>query len=272
MVLKRSDREANASEFISAWDLRQQQRFKFGLPSLDKLIGDGVPAGCLALIQGELPRSVLRSLITKLTVGLLLVNSKFNIAFVDGANLFPYYEISIEVRKRGYDPLAILDRIQLARAFNFHQITEVLINNLPRLIRNNHAIRIIMVPQISSHYFSKEALQYLQYDNLSVEASSLLELTQSVGILKSLVLQYNLLGIMTASSAPHSCHKPLGGTYLAHSACPIIRAEVTPNSTREDYSLIFTLQKDLSKPAMQVSLPNELKKQKKQHIPLTRFW
>ncbi|MFX1254112.1 MAG: hypothetical protein ACFFCZ_21040 [Promethearchaeota archaeon] len=272
MALNHSDRGANAADFISAWDLRHQQQFKFGLPALDELIGDGVPAGCLTLIQGQLPHSVLRSLITKLTVGLLLANSKFNIAFIDGANLFPYYEISIEVRKRNCDPLAILGRIQLSRAFNFHQMTEILINNLPRLVRNNPSIRIVLVPQISSHYFSKEALQYLQYDNLSIEKASLLELTQAVGILKSLVLQYDLLGIMTAASAPYSRHKPLGGTYLAHSTCPIIRAEVTPNSTQKEHSLTFTLQKDSSKPVMQVSLPNELEKQKKQYIPLTRFW
>ncbi|MFX0062289.1 MAG: hypothetical protein ACFFC7_08900 [Candidatus Hermodarchaeota archaeon] len=262
----------NAINFVSASDLIDQNHIKFGLLPLDELIPEGVPLSSLTLIQGELPHSILRSLITKLTVGLLLTNPKFNIAFIDGANLFPYYEIAKEGRRRGKDPSVFFKKIQLSRAFNFHQMTEILINNLPRLIRNNPSIRIVLVPQISSHYFSKEALQYLQYDNLSIEESSLLELTQAVGILKSLVLHYDLLGIMTTSSAPHSRHKPLGGTYLAHSACPIIRVTLTPNSTREEYDLTFTLQKDPARPVMQVSIPSELKKPKKQHIPLTRFW
>ncbi len=269
MVLESSDRELNANSFTSAWDLRYQPRVRFGLPSLDELIGEGMPSGSLTLIQGDLPPSILRSLVTKLTVGLLMAND-IDLAFIDGANLFPYYEISQEVKKRGFDPLVILDRIQLARAFNYHQVTEILTNRLPQLLIENPRIRIVLVPQISSMHLSKEALQYLGYDKLTV-TSSLQELTQAVGKLKSLTLQHNFLGVMTAASAPSS-QKPLGGTFLAHSANQIIRVVTTPSGTKKDYKLIFTLQQDPAKPVAQVKLSSRTKDRGKQRMPLTRFW
>lgn len=270
MVLEYSDRELNANSFTSAWDLRYQPRFRFGLPSLDELIGGGMPSGSLTLIQGDLPSSILRTLVTKLAVGLLLAND-IDIAFIDGANLFPYYEISLEVKKRGFDPLIILDRIQLARAFNYHQVTEILTNRLPQLLVENPRIRIIFVPQISSLYLSKEALQYLEYDKLTVK-SSLQELTQAVGKLKSLTLQHGLLGIMTAASAPLSRQKPLGGTFLAHSSNQIIRVVATSGVTKQDYKLIFNLQQDPAKPVAQVKLSSRTKDRGKQRMPLMKFW
>ncbi len=270
MVLEYSDRELNANSFTSAWDLRYQPRFRFGLPSLDEFIGEGMPSGSLTLIQGDLPSSILRTLVTKLTVGLLLANEGIEIAFVDGANLFPYYEISQEVKKRGFDPLVILDRIQLARAFNYHQVTEILTNRLPQLLIENPRIRIVLVPQISSMHLSKEALQYLGYDKLTV-TSSLQELTQAVGKLKSLTLQHNLLGVMTAASAPSS-QKPLGGTFLAHSANQIIRVVAASSGTKSEYKLIFTLQQDPAKPVLQVKLSSRTKDRGKQRMSLMKFW
>ena len=270
MVIEHSDRDLNASSFTSAWDLRYQPRFRFGLPPLDKLIGEGIPMGSLTLIQGDLPSAILRSLVTKLTVGLLLAND-VDIAFVDVVNLFPYYEISLEVRKRGYDPLVMLNRIQLARAFNYHQITEIFTNRLPQLIAEYPSIRIVLVPQISSLHLSKEALQYLGYDRLTA-TTSLLDLTQAMGKLKSLTLQHNLLVIMTAASAPHSNQKPLGGTFLAHSSNQIIRVTTTSNEGEKGYKLIFTLQQDPARPVTQVKLSSRTKNRDKRRIPLTKFW
>ena len=270
MVLEYSDRDLNAGRFTSAWDLRDQPRFRFGLPLLDKLIGEGMPTGSLTLIQGDLPSPVLRSLVTKLAVGLLLAND-VNIAFIDGANIFPYYEISLEVRKRGHDPFAMLNRIQLARAFNYHQMTEIITNRLPQLIAENSCIRIVLVPQISSLHLSKEALKYLGYDKLTA-TTSLLELTQAVGKLKSLALQHNLLVIMTAASAPHSNQKPLGGTFLAHSSNQVIRVTTASSGTKKIHKLIFTLQQDPTRPVIQMKLFSREKNRYKRRVPLTKFW
>lgn len=269
MIQDYRNREALPDNFISA-DVRHQQLrqcLRLGIAHLDDVF---VPyPGSLALVQGDLPNSILRSFITQLTVSLLTSNPSVDIAFVDGANLFPYYEISLEAKKHGLDPLGILDRIQLSRAFNYHQMTEILYTKLPQLIDTNPRIRVILVPQISSLYLSKEALQYLEYDKLT-STSSILELTQAIGKLKSLSLRYDLVGITTAENAPHSNHKALGGTFLSHSATDVIRVTVTLGSNRQNYTLLFSVQK--GGPVVQVKLSYTTASGEKQQIPLTQFW
>jgi hypothetical protein len=211
-------------------------------------------------------------LVTKLTIGLLLANDQSELAFVDGANLFPYYELATETRKRGYDPLLILDRIQLARAFNFHQMTEIAIKRLPTLLKVKKQLDIILVPQISSQYLSTEALEYLEYANLTPAEGSLTELTQTVGKLKKLALQHDLLVVMTASSAEKSRTKGLGGTYLAHSASSDIRMTAVTGSTAKNYDIHFTLQKDPARPVIQLTHSHRQKKPVNGQTVLNRYW
>lgn len=268
MIQDHRNREVLPDNFISA-DVRHQQLrqcLRLGIAHLDDVVR--LYPGSLTLIQGDLPTSILRTFITQLTVSLLVHNPSVDLAFVDGANLFPYFEISLEARKRGVDPLGILDRIQLSRAFNYHQMTEILTTKLPQLIDMNPRIGTVLVPQISSLYLSKEALQYLEYDKLTA-TSSILELTQAVGKLKSLSLQYDLVGIMTAESTPRSL-KALGGTFLSHSATDVIRVTVTPDSSRKDHTLHFIVQK--GGPVVQEKLSYKAKRKKKQQISLTQFW
>lgn len=269
MIQDYRNREIPPNSFISADAryLQMQQCLRLGIPHLGDVIG--LYPGSLTLIQGDVPSSTVRTLTTLLTVSLLVNNPRVDLAFVDGANFFPYYEISVEARKRGLDPLRILDRIQLSRAFNYHQMTEIISKKLPQLVDTNPRIRIILVPQVSSLYLSKEALQYLEYDKLT-PTSSILELTQAVGKLKGLCLQYDLVGIMTAESAPHSKHKALGGTFLSHSATDVIRVTATPNSNQKDHTLHFLVQK--GGPVVQEKLSYKVKREERQQIPLTQFW
>ncbi|MFX1512974.1 MAG: hypothetical protein ACFFCQ_10335 [Promethearchaeota archaeon] len=268
MIQDHQNRKVHPTTFLSA-NIRQRQLkecFQLGIPHLDEVIE--LYPGSLTLIQGQLPRGISRSLITQLTVSLLANNSNFDLVFIDGVDSFPYYQISIEARKRGLNPLAILDRIQLARAFNYHQVTEILTQKLPRLIDENENIRIILIPQISSLHLSDEALKYLEYDKLTA-TSCILELTRALGRLKSLIIQYDLIGLMTAESAPRS-QKPLGGTFLAHTATDIIRVEVSPisnNSSKGDV-LLFSVQK--GGPPVQVKISQQ--QAGEQQTSLTRFW
>ena len=148
MGMNESSRALTASSWTSAWELQHETRYKFGLLSLDALFPDGVLPSSLILLQGDVNRQLLRHLVTKLTIGLLLANEQSDLAFIDGANIFPYYELASETRKRGYDPLLILDRIQLARAFNFHQMTEIATKRLSNLLKVKKQLNIVLVPQI----------------------------------------------------------------------------------------------------------------------------
>lgn len=271
MIHEHLFRKQTSNPFISAEDRRLEllQHFKFGVDRLDELIA--LYPGSLTLFQGDLPRHVLREFLTNLSVSLLLANPKTEIAFVDGANIFPYHEISIEAKRRGVDPFLILDRIQLSRAFNYHQVTEILTKQLPKLVRKRPRVRFVLIPQISSLHLSEEAAQYLSYDRKPV-TTSLLELTSAMGTLKQLGMRYDLVGIMTAANAPHSTQKALGGTYLAHTATTIVHIETIPGWTRKDYGLVFTLLQDPAKPVTEIMIPANSKGEEGQPIPLTKFW
>ena len=263
--------ELKSKPWTSAYELQQIKRYKFGVPALDALNPSGMLPGNLFLLQGTVNRKLLRLLITNLSIGLLTANEPAEVAFVDGANIFPYYEISSEARKRGYDPLVILDRIQLARAFNYHQITEIITNRLPALLKAKPDLKIILIPQISSQYFSKEALQYLEYARLSPGEGSISELTYAVGTIKSLALEHNLIVIMTADSADNSQTKGLGGTYLSHSASTIIRITSSASSIKE-YDIHFSLQKDPARPVASLKHSHRQKRPVNNQMLINRYF
>ena len=258
--------------WTSALELQQNIRYKFGLLPLDALFPERIVAGSVILLQGEIQRKLLRLLVTRLSIGLITSNNPCELAFIDGANLFPYYDLSTEARKRGYNPLTILDRIQLARAFNFHQVTEIITKRLPALLTTNPDLRLVLVPQLSSQYLSEEALQYLEYAKLSTAEGTFSELTQAVGTLKTLALRYGLIVLITTASANHSRIKGLGGTYLAHSASSVIRMSSTNRSSAKDYDIHFSLQKDPAHASIQLTHSHRQTKPREEQLPLSRFW
>jgi hypothetical protein len=263
--------ELKSKPWTSAYELQRTRRYKFGVLALDALNPAGLLPGNLFLLQGSINRKLLRLLVTNLSIGLLTANEPAEVAFVDGANIFPYYEISTESRKRGHDPLVILDRIQLARAFNYHQVTEIITNRLPALLKVKADLRIVLVPQISSQYLSKEALQYLEYARISPGEGSISELTHAVGLLKSLALEHDLVVIMTADSADKSHTKGLGGTYLSHSASTVIRMTSSVQSSAKEYDLHFSLQKDPARPVIQLTHSHRQKKPVNNQMLLSRY-
>ncbi|MHA1972594.1 MAG: hypothetical protein ACTSW1_06365 [Candidatus Hodarchaeales archaeon] len=237
---------------------QMKQCLKFGIKKLDKLVK--MYPGSITLFHGELSNREVRRLITRLVVS-IIVKNKMNLrmAFVDGANVFPFFEIGEKARKKRLDPLFVLDRIHLARAFNYHQVTEIITKQLPKLVEEKQ-INVVMIPQVSSQFLSDEAKQYLQYDRRHV-TSSLTELTQALGVLKSLALRYNLVSIMTASTAPNSKVKALGGTYLAHICSSIVQVK-----SQGLNNFTFNLIKD---PERAVSAVHFF--EKTNHIPLSEF-
>jgi len=263
--------ELKSKPWTSAYELQHIERYKFGVLSLDALNPTGMLPGNLFLLQGNLSRKLLRLLVTNLSIGLLTANEPAEVAFVDGANIFPYYEISTEARRRGYDPLTILDRIQLARAFNYHQVTEIITNRLPALLRAKPDLKIVLIPQISSQYLSDEALKYLEYAHLSLGEGSISELTHAVGLLKSLALEHNLIVIMTADSADKSKQKALGGTYLSHSASTIIRMSSSAHKSVKEYNIHFSLMKDPARPVIQLTHSHRLKKPGNNQMLIDRY-
>lgn len=255
--------------FDTAWDMLNQKKDYPNIPIFKDLLPKGLISGCLTLVHGNLPRNLLRVLITQMTVSLLLSKTE-EMVFIDGSNIFPYYDIAMEARKTNLDPIGVLDRIKLSRAFNYHQMTEIITQSLPKLISERNNISNVLVSQISDLFLSKEALQYMKW-NKQAQTYSLYELNQSLGVLKSLAIKENLTVIMTSSTAPLSNEKALGGTFLAHSVGVIIKLDYIEGK-KKAHNLVLTLQKHPYMPYKQIIVPLVVRKRRSNRVvPLTSF-
>ncbi|MCS7120773.1 MAG: hypothetical protein RMJ07_01505 [Nitrososphaerota archaeon] len=75
--------------------------------------------------------------------------------FVDGGNVFDPYIISESARMLGLDPEAVLRNIWVSRAFTSYQMTNLLVEGLPRVI-DQKGSRLVMVSDVTSLYCDPE--------------------------------------------------------------------------------------------------------------------
>jgi hypothetical protein len=163
------------------------------------------------------------------------------IVFIDCTNVFPAYELietTIESNPL-IDPQLPIRAVQLSRSFNYHQATEVIKEQLEPLLREGFSYNLtdelterqekkfvkpkfIIIAGLPDLYLNKESAQYLEYDGRP-EWWSIFELQETIGYLRSLVIKYDCVGILTSSSAPLSKTRPLGGKFLSHSSAVIIK-------------------------------------------------
>ena len=208
--------------------------------TLDALLSEPfLLAGCLTLLHG--PDKPSRAYIIQLFISLMLKYYTQGVVFIDCTNVFPAYEL-IEAAIGKYpliDPQLPIRAIQLSRSFNYHQATETIKENLEPLLRDgfNYNVtnalaeiqqtnfvkpKIVIVAGLPDLYLNQESAQYLSYDDRP-PWWSIFELQEAIGHLRSLTLKYNCITLISASTAPKSKTKSLGGKYLNQSAAIIIK-------------------------------------------------
>ncbi|OLS26419.1 MAG: hypothetical protein HeimC3_09690 [Candidatus Heimdallarchaeota archaeon LC_3] len=197
---------------------------------LDRILPRGLEEGMLTLLHTpESSRFYL-----PLYVELILRNyKKRSIYFIDCDNLFPVYQIIETAVARGVsDPHDPLQKVQLSRCFNYHQMTELVNQHLEPAItelmewKENDFVPLIIVSGISSLHFSQEAAEYLKYDK-KPPWWCVFELQQSLQILKNLSMKYQLPILLTTASFSPQSLKALGGTFLMHTAQIVVKLEET---------------------------------------------
>lgn len=226
--------------FVTAWSMHQRIRSSPTYTSLDLLLGEPFLLQRTPTLIHTADK-VGNTYIRQLMIQLILHYYNEGVVFIDCTNVFPVTEVleATEEQMPDIDPQLPLRAVQVARAFNYHQATEVLTEALPRLCEEGFRFttephywldpffdpptrhiatpRLVIVAGLPDLYLSQEATQYLGYDGRS-EWYSILELQKAVGALKALAMRHNFVPIITASTAPKSYVKALGGSYLTHSA------------------------------------------------------
>lgn len=214
--------------FISAGELHKQNTFLPTGTDLDNLI-QGLPQGMITLIHSPQGPRIFRNFLQTI----LFRHYALNPLVIDATNSLPVHALVNHARKKRIPHKTILERIRICRTFAFHQVNSA-IQGLDHALKEKPTSLVIILG-LPSQYLSHEASQYLSYDDRS-PTFSILELMKALGFLKSLVLSQNLFALVTTARSPLSFTKPLGGSFVRHSAGVIIHLE------RIGEELVWTLQ------------------------------
>ena len=213
--------------FVSATTL-QTDKITTHVPILDWLLEGGLLTGLLTVIHSNQGARSLKPLLIRFLEHHLATGA----VVIDAANQFPAIELAKRARQQGQNPLDTLSRIQILRPFNYHQVG--LSVKLLESVVADHPSRTLLILGLPDIYQTAEAAQNLEYDRRK-PTFALLELNQAVRQILNLTMKYNLVTVVTASKAPNSSYKPLGGSFLRASAGIIIH--IRKDASRTQYIL-----------------------------------
>lgn len=196
---------------------------------LDKLLGGGFQKGLVHLLIGSKKRN--SEILLKTAVRGLMPGSNGGlgirkVAYIDGNNRFSPYLISKTALSLNMNPRDTLERIYVARAFNWSQIVEILEVKLAKM----RGIGLILISGITSMF---EPIAEKQ-DSLNQKVFSDLKCSIN-GIKNAIKLNHDPIVVISASKHENSLHKPVGGKILTHFGCVIV--ELVEKERYTDYIL-----------------------------------
>jgi hypothetical protein len=187
-----------------------------GSHKLDDLLGGGLLPGLITVLHSSKGPKQFRPFLTHF----LLQHYGRHPIIIDTVNQLPILQL-VQATDRRRHHSQILRKLHIARAFNYHQITEAITVHLRTEIQQTGSSIIILLG-LAEQYLSDEAAQNLQYDRRE-PLFALNELAEALGVLKSLVLEHQLYCVVLTSLATRSHTKTLGGRFLGHCAGVIVQ-------------------------------------------------
>lgn len=125
-------------------------------------------------------------------------------------NHFDPYLVSRVATEVGLSPPAVLDRIEIARGFNWDQCVEIAGRQLPRSVASGPSRQVIVVSGLTSMF---DPAQPAHHDGLRDMID---------GLKRCFHARPGLHVIATTPVAAGSTFKPAGGTHLAHFAGALV--------------------------------------------------
>ena len=213
---------ANIGGFVSGNELleRRAQVLKLtsSVDSLDDLLGGGFETQAIFEVYGEFG-SGKTQIGHQLAVNTVLPVSKGGLGgevfYIDTEDTFRPERITQMARGAGLDPLMVLDRIHVARAYNSnHQM--LLVEEIQRLSKNVD-VKMIIVDSLTSHFRA-------EYLGRAMLAPRQQNLNKHLKELKKLADVHNALVLVTnqVHSKPDAMWgdptKPIGGHIVGHAS------------------------------------------------------
>ncbi|MDG6928165.1 MAG: DNA repair and recombination protein RadA [Nitrososphaerota archaeon] len=209
-----------SKDFMSATELykirKSIERISTGAHNLDGLFGGGIETGAITELYGEFGSGKTQICHT-LSVVVQMPKEKGgldgSIIYIDTENTFRPERIAEIAENRGLDPLKVMERIIVARAYNSsHQ--ELLLKEVGKYIENEK-VRLVIVDSVTSHYRS-------DFPGRGTLAERQQRLNGFMHQLLRTAEMYNIAAVVTnqVQSSPDSFFgdptKPVGGHVVAH--------------------------------------------------------
>lgn len=197
----------------------EEHEKKGGLPvtssgdlTLDQLLNGGFKKNLLYLLCGD--RKITSNILLETAVKFFKIQAVApsksggssrsgvfdqKVAIVDGNNRFNPYAVSKLAVSLGLSPTKVLESVQIARAFTYEQMVELLENKVSEL------------EQVGAVFISGITSLWPNYDQQTFE-----DLLRAIGGIKKVLEKLDPLIVITAPKNEFSDFKPVGGNALYH--------------------------------------------------------
>ncbi len=213
---------ANIGGFLSGGALlerrRQVQKLTSGAASLDELLGGGFETQAIIEVFGEFG-SGKTQIGHQLAVNTLLPLDQGGLAgevcYIDTEDTFRPERIAQMAESAGLDPVGVLDRIHVARAYN--SAHQMLLSEEIKRMSKNVDVKLIIVDSLTSHFRA-------EYIGRAMLAERQQKLNRHLKELKQLADIHNALVLVTnqVHSRPDAMWgdptKPIGGHIVGHAS------------------------------------------------------
>jgi hypothetical protein len=193
----------------------------FGDNYLDELC-DGTHSGQLTVLYGD---KIWQPIVERLCVRAQLQNETGNLnaesVFVDGGNTFDIYHVSNYAAALRQDRDEVLRAIHISRAFTCYQLVNLIVEKLPKLIREQSKIGTVVVSNLLDLFMDSEI--------------ELNEAKHIVNFLSGFLVQFareNRIAIVVTCSGPNDYRSDLLMHFLTSRAQVVLKAELHGRETQ----------------------------------------
>lgn len=215
-------------------ELTRYPPLKSGNKYIDELLDGGLRSGLIHLFIGNrkintdiLMRTAVMAFMPR-TKGGLGIETTGKVVYIDAENRFSPYFLSQLALSKSLSPQQILQKIYIARAFQWTQMVELVEEKLPQM----KDVQLVLISGLTSMF---QPVNDRKGKEGTLNQRSFDELKAAIHGIKTAVKQSNPIVVITVPKHEHSIHKPFGGKILSHFGC--VTVEIFEEERRTDFFL-----------------------------------
>jgi hypothetical protein len=140
---------------VTALSRKSKRVLTLGIPKLDEAF-PGFQRGEFAVLVGR-PLCTMLSFILSVRCQLPFRKSGLNsrVVFIDGGNTFDLYAVSAMVQEFGLEPVSVLGKILVSRAFTAYQLTALVFEKLEKALKKYRA-KLAVISDITGLFLDRD--------------------------------------------------------------------------------------------------------------------